>query len=470
MEVSQQLASFLLNVSTNIFMELSSHGQILYASDNADDVFAVDNRMGAYLPQLLPAETRGLVISALQEVVRRRRPESLHLEYQNRQYNLFFYPFADRIAACFEDISERRRLAHLLSRARQRLDFAERTAHLGYWELDLQTRRFYWSAEMYRIFGQTAERVSRRRNLIRDGVLPQDLPIYKQQLKKLLGSGQPVEGRVRLRRPPNRIVHCLFRAGFLNLENRRLIAGTFQDISAQIKQQETLEKARRKAEAADQAKSQFLAQASHDLRQPAQALQLFVDALADEKLTAGQRHLVSSITEAVNGLKNLLNNLLDISKLDSGGFCPQPQEFDLREIFCGLCREYVCYPQIKFICRTQSINLCADKIWLERLLRNLLGNALKYTKDKILLSCSRRGNRVYIRVADNGIGIKPDELKLIFEEFYQSANIENNRCSGAGLGLSIVSRIVHLLDGRIRVRSQFGRYSVFEVSFPLRPC
>lgn len=473
MEHRQELTQFFLNISTNIFMELDSHGTILYASDKARYVFYQNDLTGAGLAEFWEPEKRPQIREALLNVSYQHYPETLSLEFKERYYNLFLYPREQTIAACFEDITERRHLSHHLHQSRQRLDFAERTARLGYWELDLPSKKFYWSAEMFRIFGQKAAQVSSKRNLIREGILPEDLPTYKQQLKKLLQTSLPVEGRVRLRRPGGQIIYCVFRAGIIFEGRHERIAGTFQDITTVVLAQQALEDARRSADEANRAKSYFLAQASHDLRQPMQALQLFIHSLSEEKLTSVQQQLVSKISASADGLKSLLDNLLDISRLDAGGIRLDIQNFDLGTVFCRLCLEYhqtAAVRSIDVICRVSHFQIDSDPLLIERIVRNLFSNALKYAKSKILLSCRKEGNSALIRIIDDGVGIKRDELKLIFEEFYQSSSIKDNRGNGAGLGLCIVSRIAALLNAKIRVRSKFGVYTAFQIEIPLSSC
>lgn len=470
MKTGQNINEFFINIATNLFMVVDAHGQILEASDKARYAFSQNVLVGTNLLNYWPQEYRRTITNALLNVAHRYYPETLRLEFRNRFYNLFLYPFDGAVAACFEDITEQHLLSHQLNQSRLRLDFAEKTAKIGYWELDLATRRFFWSQEMFRIFGLEEAPKSGKHNLIRENILPQDMPIYKQQLKQLISTKQPVEGRVRLRRSNGEIVYCLFRAAIRHDMPQERIAGTFQDISASVLAQQELEAAKQRADEASRAKTYFLAQASHDLRQPMQALQLFIETLMEEKLTKAQQKIVKKIAAASGNLQSLLENLLDITKLDSGGIRLECQTFDLGTIFCRLCMEYhqtAATRNINIICRVRHFSLSSDPVLIERIIRNLFSNALKYSKNKILLSCSREQNRAVIRVIDNGPGISDAEIERIFDEFYQSTAIENNRSQGAGLGLSIVKRIAGLLNGQIRVRSLPGAYTAFEISFPL---
>lgn len=372
-------------------------------------------------------------------------------------------------------MTEKDKLAQALQelrQSRQRREFAEKTAHLGYWELDLETKRFYWSKEMYRIFGYAKVLKNHKRNLIREGIFAEDFTFYKQQIKKLFSGARLVGGKIRLRRPSGEVAYCRFRAGFVVRGDKRKIAGTFQDITQEVKTKEELKAAKKKAEDANKAKSYFLAQASHDLRQPMQALQLFVQSLSEEKLKASQQKLVQKISSSAAGLKSLLDNLLDISKLDSGGINIDIQKFNIGTIFCRLCLEYhqtAASQGLDVICRIGHFGVETDSFLLERIIRNLFSNALKYAKHKILISCHKNGGEACIRIIDDGCGIKEQEQRLIFEEFYQSKEVKDNRSNGAGLGLSIVKRLAILLEAKVHIRSRHGHYSAFEVRLPLHP-
>ena len=371
-----------------------------------------------------------------------------------------------------EDKEKLARALQELKQSRQRREFAERTAHLGYWELDLETKRFYWSKEMYRIFGYAKVIKNHKRNLIREGIFAEDFTFYKQQIKKLFSGARLVDGKIRLRRPSGEVAYCRFRAGFVVRGDKRKIASTFQDITQEIKTKEELRAAKKKAEEANKAKSYFLAQASHDLRQPMQALQLFVESLSEEKLKTSQQKLVQKISASAAGLKSLLDNLLDISKLDSGGIRVEVQRFNIGTIFCRLCLEYhqtAASQGLDVICRIGHFGVETDSFLLERIIRNLFSNALKYAKHKILISCRKDGDEACIRIIDDGCGIKEQEQRLIFEEFYQSREVKDNRSNGAGLGLSIVKRLAVLLEAKIHIRSRHGHYSAFEVLVPLHP-
>lgn len=162
--------------------------------------------------------------------------------------------------------------------------------------------------------------------------LARRLPLYHQKLHELVHSGKPVDGILRLRRSDDAVIYCTFKAAMLREGERNKIAGTFQDITKLIEMQKDLEKAKRSAEASDRSKSYFLAQASHDLRQPMQALRIFISTLEEEPLDNRQKELLGKISASADNLNNLLDNLLDISKLDSEGFEACLGNFDISDL------------------------------------------------------------------------------------------------------------------------------------------
>lgn len=233
-----------------------------------------------------------------------------------------------------------------------------------------------------------------------------------------------------------------------------------------------LREKKEEAEKASFSKTRFLAAASHDLRQPMHALGLFIGELQTTINTEEQRKIVLKVEESVDAMSGLLNSLLDISKLDAGLISPQPVEFNVGIVLDRIAHDY------KAIADSKSINLkvipCAKKIYsdpvlFERILVNLISNALRYTQfgGHVLVGCRNRGKNLRIEVRDNGIGIPADELENIFHEFVQLANKERDRSMGLGLGLAIVDRLSKLLQHPLSVRSKLGKGSLFSIEIPL---
>lgn len=225
------------------------------------------------------------------------------------------------------------------------------------------------------------------------------------------------------------------------------------------------------AERANTAKSRFFAAASHDLRQPLHALGLFGEALK-QRVAAGELEtLANQISSSIASLETLLNALLDASRLDAGSIEVRKRHFPANQLFEHIQQQYEGPAGIKGLklkVRPTNWILHSDPVLLERILINLVSNALRYTPaGRILVAGRRRGNSLLIQVWDTGIGIPQNALETIFEEYVQLNNPDRDRENGLGLGLAIVSRTASLLGLRISVRSRVGHGSVFSVAVPL---
>ncbi|MBU1214028.1 MAG: response regulator [Gammaproteobacteria bacterium] len=228
------------------------------------------------------------------------------------------------------------------------------------------------------------------------------------------------------------------------------------------------------AEKANFDKTRFLAAASHDLRQPMHALGLFMGELQNRLETPEQRKIVEKVEESVTAMSGLLDSLLDISKLDAGVIVPQVQEIDISTLLRRLTEAYeplAAAKSIKLRIHTSNSRVRSDPILLERILMNLLGNAIRYTQEQgtVLLACRKRGDRLRFEVRDNGAGIPLSEQENIFREFVQLENAARDRSKGLGLGLPIVQRSARLLNHPLYLCSTPGRGSVFAVEVPRVP-
>lgn len=232
-----------------------------------------------------------------------------------------------------------------------------------------------------------------------------------------------------------------------------------------------LKMAKQTADAASITKSRFLAAASHDLRQPVQSLFLFAGVLDQQLQGRRARKLVGDMLHALDALKLLLDGLLDMSKLDAGLVAPQFEDVPLAPLLGRLADEYgrrASNLGLKFRYVPTTAVVRSDPVLLERMLRSLMDNALRFTPfGTILLGCRRHGPRLDLQVLDTGIGIPPEQLANVFEEFHQIGNPERDRTKGLGLGLAIVRRLSRLLGHDIDVASAPGRGSRFTVTAPM---
>ena len=221
------------------------------------------------------------------------------------------------------------------------------------------------------------------------------------------------------------------------------------------------------AKKANTDKSRFLAAASHDLRQPLLALSLYVSLLKTGNSSANG-NLPVKIKECVASLNEMLTDLLDISKLDAGVLKPRPTDFDVDDLLTTLISVHSAEADLKGLnlyVRCAGAVARTDPHLLQRILGNLVANAVRYTdKGGILVACRRHQGKLWVEVWDTGIGIPEDKTGIIFEEFRQLG--DDARSRGSGLGLSIVAKTAALLGLQIRVRSRPGRGSMFAVELP----
>ncbi|MET0529497.1 MAG: hybrid sensor histidine kinase/response regulator [Microvirga sp.] len=228
--------------------------------------------------------------------------------------------------------------------------------------------------------------------------------------------------------------------------------------------------ARRDAEYANTAKSQFLAAASHDLRQPVHALGLFLQALSQTSLAGPQRRILQNAQTANVASTDMLNTLLDFSRLEAGVVTPRPKAFELQPLLDKIENDLAHLADAKgLIYRTPQTDLAivSDAALLELVLRNLVLNAIRYTDHGgLLIGCRRRSANVSIEVYDTGIGIPEDKREEIFREFYQLGNPERDRHQGLGLGLAIARGIAGALGHVLSLSSREGSGSVFRILVP----
>ncbi len=230
------------------------------------------------------------------------------------------------------------------------------------------------------------------------------------------------------------------------------------------------ERERQKAEQASQSKSRFLANASHDLRQPAQALALYTAVLQRSAQTDEQHEIADNIAQASRTLGELLANLLDLSRLDAGAVVAHPRPVQLRDLVERLRSEaqhLSAGSAVSVSTDCPPLVLATDPLLLERLLRNLVHNALKFTDHgRVRMTVAADAQTVRITVRDTGCGISPAHCERVFDEFFQVGNTERDRARGLGLGLSIVKRLAGLLGGTIHLDSELGAGSSFTLALP----
>lgn len=266
------------------------------------------------------------------------------------------------------------------------------------------------------------------------------------------------------------IIFLVSMLGFSTLVNRNIL-DTIKLRISNIDLLEDLKTQKKLADIANSQKSRFLAATSHDLRQPLYALDLYLGALRTELQHFKQFELLDKVQISSKTLADLLNALMDVSKLDSGGVANNPEYFDLMGALVAICIEYEQQAKDKGIEIKASLDKAlvnTDPILLGRILRNLISNAINHNENcSLLVSTTLSDSNVTVDITDSGRGISVLELDNIFSEFYQVNNPERDRNKGLGLGLAIVKRLSDLLGVSIAVTSEVDKGTRFSLTLDL---
>ena len=249
-----------------------------------------------------------------------------------------------------------------------------------------------------------------------------------------------------------------------------LVAAAIRDATERRAAENELRQARAEADRANLAKSRFLAAASHDLRQPLQALALLNGTLRRMVKEPDALEAVEQQGQAIATASRLLSALLDISKLESGSVMVETTDFDLSVVLEELRDEFRALAADKALrldLDAVRVRARTDRTLVMQAIRNLIANAMKYTdRGAVTLRCRPGVTTVFVDITDTGIGISPEHLENVFEEFFQVGASTHSSRQGYGLGLSIVQRIVRLLRIGVAVQSRPGSGSTFTLELP----
>ncbi len=367
----------------------------------------------------------------------------------------------------------RHRAEEALRASEERYALAARGANDGLWDWDLKTNRIYFSPRWAEMLGLPQNQPGDRPDVWFRRVHREDVAALRRSLDDHLGGRTPhfaVEYRIRHRDGSWR---WMLTRGLAVVDPAGVpcrIAGSQTDITAAKQAEQQLRRSKEDLEHAVAAKTRFLASASHDLRQPVQALVCFASLLELQLQDHPAAGTVTDLGNALDSLKGLLDALLDVSRLDAGVVTPEVTAFPVASVLDQVATEMRPLAEAKGLrlrIAACSAVVRSDPVLLGRILRNLVENAIRYThRGSILVGCRRTAPGLSIMVHDTGIGIGDDARDHIFEEFFQVANPERDRMKGLGLGLAIVARLSRLLDHPVVVRSTPGRGSAFSVAVP----
>lgn len=366
------------------------------------------------------------------------------------------------------DITDRKQSEVRTQRNEERLAAMLRGANDGYWDWEIEADNWYYSAGWWAMLGYADGELIPTLDLWRKLMHPGDAARINYSFGASIGNGTGayVE-RFRLRHKDGHYVP-IESHGYIERDQSGKavrVSGANVDLTERSRAEAELLSAKTKAELDSNAKSQFLAGVSHDLRQPLAALTLYVD-MIDVHEPEALSQLVPRIQNCASNLGSMLSELLDLSKLQAGAIVPTLTNVPVSDVLDALQSVHAAQAEQKGLrlrVRPSGLTMRTDKTLMLRLLGNLVTNAVQYTNSGgVLIGLRRHAQRQWLVVYDTGIGIAADKVESVFDQFSQLA-----RNSGSGLGLYIVAKTAELLGLQVRVRSVVGRGSMFAVELPV---
>ena len=377
-----------------------------------------------------------------------------------------------------EDSAGQRRLQEQQPQiSRRLLESALQASRCGLWNwLDVDKDEAWWSPEFYRLLGYEEGAIRPGYSTFTSLLHPVDRNAVIAALDDQIKNGKPYDIEFRLRTRSGDYRWFRGQGQVINDDGNRHMAGLLQDITLRRHADNALHKAWEKAEQANHEKTQFLAAASHDLRQPLQSLSLYLAALRRMERPAATDEVLDKMQQSLRTMGQLLRTLLNISRLDAGIVSPEPVTFPVTELFDSIL--VTNGPAAESMGLALRMHPCpcvihSDRVLLEEIIQNFVTNALHHTdRGGVLIGCRRRGDKTWIQVWDTGIGIPADKLALLFTPPDNPASLARQKNHHAnmvrpGLGLAIVRQIAGLLDYRLDAASTPGHGSVFAVEVPV---
>jgi PAS domain S-box-containing protein len=391
----------------------------------------------------------------------------------------------DRYIAIRSDITKLKEVEAQLASDSLRMQLATNASGIGIWEWDLKSNELVWDDWMFSLYGISPSSFSSTYEAWQACLHPEDLESSQQQLQDAVEGKRVFDPEFRVIHPNGEVRTLKAKAQVFRDENNQAIKmiGVNYDITDRVDMLKMASEARDRAQKAAEAKSEFLANMSHEIRTPMNGVIGMLELLKQTKMDKDQAHKVKVAASSAQSLLTLLNDILDLSKIEAGKLELEHIPFNLNQLLSDSVEALS-----NLIEDTQSTQLLIDIVGLDRnivvgdpgrirqIVTNLLSNAIKFTsKGEIVLKASLKETntgqyRLTCSVRDSGIGIPEDKLSTLFQQFTQVDASTTRKYGGTGLGLSITKHLCHLMDGEIFVTSEEGKGSCFtfdiEVGIP----
>ncbi len=381
-----------------------------------------------------------------------------------------------------QDVTDKINAEKTLIEQEHNLKEAQALAKIGSWKLDLLSNRIFWSEETFNIFGLDPKQPEPLLEEFLQMIHPGDKMNLKLSIEKAISQREAfsIELRIVLNNGLIKYVQIKGRPYIDKTEKVTQIIGVVQDITENILVNQELIAAKEMAEEAARIKQEFLANMSHEIRTPMNAIMGFARLLLQAKLHEENHQYAQTIYESADTLLVIINDILDFSKIEAGKLPIVPVHFDLIKSLDSLQKFFsvkVDEKSVRLIFETDEnipAALVGDPVRITQILSNLLNNAIKFTENGfVLVNTSLHSQKddeyiIQFSVKDSGIGIPDEKIKTIFNSFEQAEGDITRRFGGTGLGLTIVKKLIELMNGQVQVNSQEGAGSVFTVALPLK--
>jgi PAS domain S-box-containing protein len=381
-----------------------------------------------------------------------------------------------KLIGSYRDVTERRLREAELATLSSRLSMALEASEVGVWEFGIDDPYFWWDEACNRIFGHAGDNGEMTFQRWRDCVHPDDFHRVMGQVDEAIASGGPVCFEYRIVMPDGDIRHVRVNAAVLErFDGTRVIGGTNFDITRDVLTAQEIDRRRKEAEQANAAKSQFLANMSHEIRTPLNGVLGMGQLLKMTSLDPQQAGFVETLQSSGRALLGLIEDVLDISKIESGMVEIASAPFDLHDMVADALR--VVEPMAREkglvvgcdVAPEVPVMVLGDATRLRQVLINIAGNAVKFTETGHVTVRISAAADAHIRfeVEDSGPGIPEDRLEHVFDRFAQVDDSVTRKHGGTGLGLTICREIVQLAGGEIGVDSTLGQGACFWFELPL---